>query len=242
MSRLCGARTRRGPLTRPPPPPPPPAAAAAAAPPQAASSAQSVKNEITLKGSVEIVTEFFGYCINSILYQRGIYPPESFASVAKYGLSVLVTTDEGLKAYLVQVLKQLADWLSRGEVQKLVLVVAGVETKSVLERWTFNIDTDRAALGPAVVKAKSHKDIQTEIQAIIRQITASVTFLPLLEEPCTFDMLVYANSECSVPTAWEESDPRYIANSAEVRLRSFTTSIHKVAPSVSYKAADGANV
>lgn len=86
------------------------------------------------------------YC--SILYQRGIYPPETFTSVAKYGLSVLVTTDEALKGYLVQVLKQLADWLSNGQVQKLVLVITGVETKQVLERWVFNIDTDRAALAP----------------------------------------------------------------------------------------------
>lgn len=29
-----------------------------------------------------------------------------------------------------------------------------------------------------------------EIQAIIRQITASVTFLPLLQDACTFDLLV----------------------------------------------------
>ena len=62
-----------------------------------------------------------------------------------------------------------------------------------------------------------------------------MTFLPLLEEPCTFDLLVYTNADCGVPVAWEESDPRYISTSSEVRLRSFTTSIHKVAPSVSYK-------
>ena len=41
------------------------------------------------QGSTEIVTEFFGYSINSILYQRGIYPPESFSRVSKYGLQVL---------------------------------------------------------------------------------------------------------------------------------------------------------
>jgi mitotic spindle assembly checkpoint protein MAD2 len=82
------------------------------------------------------------------LYQRGIYPPESFASVPKYGLSILVTTDEGLKQYLAQVLRQLAEWLGRGEVQKLVVVITGVETREVLERWVFNIDTDRAALTP----------------------------------------------------------------------------------------------
>ena len=39
-----------------------------------------------------------------------------------------------------------------------------------------------------------------------------------------------------VPTAWEESDPRYITKSDEVRLRSFTTKIHRVDASVTYKA------
>ncbi len=84
----------------------------------------------------------------SILYQRGIYPPDSFTPTAKYGLSVLVTNDEGLKAYLVQVLRQLAEWLTRGEVQKLVVVITGVETREVLERWVFTIDTDKAAMAP----------------------------------------------------------------------------------------------
>ena len=176
------------------------------------------------------------YNLGSILYQRGIYPPETFTSVAKYGLSVLVTSDEGLKSYLVQVLRQLAEWLTKGEVQKLIVVITGVETKEVLERWVFNIDTDKVALGSGVTRTKSHKDIQGEIQAIIRQVTACVTFLPLLEEACAFDLLVYAAAEAKVPTAWEESDPKYIATSAEVKLRSFSTSIHKVAPLVSYKA------
>jgi len=43
----------------------------------------------------------------SILYQRGIYPPEDFTRVEKYGLGILVTKDEGLKNYLTNVLKQL---------------------------------------------------------------------------------------------------------------------------------------
>jgi len=154
---------------------------------------------------------------------------------------VLVTSDEGLKSYLVQVLRQLSEWLTKGEVQKLIVVITGVETKEVLERWVFNIDTDKVALGPGVTRTKSHKDIQGEIQAIIRQVTACVTFLPLLEEACSFDLLVYADADAKVPSAWEESDPKYIASSTEVRLRSFTTSIHKVAPTVSYKAG-GNNV
>lgn len=66
----------------------------------------------------------------------------------------------------------------------------------------------------------------SEIQAIIRQITASVSFLPLLEEQCTFDLLVYTDKDSEVPALWEESDPRFIKDSTEVRLRSFTTKVH----------------
>jgi mitotic spindle assembly checkpoint protein MAD2 len=81
------------------------------------------------------------------------------------------------------------------------------------------------------------KDIQREIQAVIRQITATVTFLPLLDEACAFDLLVYTDKEALVPKAWEESDPQYIQNSAEVRLRSFTTKVHKVDAMVTFKDA-----
>ena len=131
----------------------------------------------------------------------------------------------------------------------------------------------------------------------MRQITASVTFLPLLDEPCSFDLLVrpayllviyiillcgllvpvewlggwgtgvasctatqfsffvtrapvaaaaplpvstrplqvYTSNECEVPSQWEESDPRYITNAAEVKLRSFSTKVHKVDTMVAYK-------
>ena len=31
------------------------------------------RSEITLRGSTAIVVEFFGYAVNSILYQRGLY-------------------------------------------------------------------------------------------------------------------------------------------------------------------------
>ena len=202
-------------------------------------AAQATKNTITLKGSTEIVTEFFGYSINSILYQRGIYPPESFARVSKYGLQMLVTSDAGLQKYLQQVLTQLSEWLYAGSVQKLVLVITSLETQTVLERWNFDIETDGSSVEkPDQEHEKSEKDIMNEIQAIIRQITASVTFLPLLQDACTFDLLVYTDNNIDVPQTWEESDPKYINNQQEVRLRSFSTKVHKVDAMVAYKAED----
>ncbi|CAK7315879.1 Mitotic spindle assembly checkpoint protein MAD2A [Vulpes lagopus] len=53
---------------------------------------------ITLRGSADIVAEFFckAFGINSILYQRGIYPPETSTRVQKYGFTLLITTDPEL--------------------------------------------------------------------------------------------------------------------------------------------------
>merc|ERR1719225_248588 len=87
-------------------------------------------------------------------------------------------------------------------------------------------------------KKKAIKEIQNEIRGIIRQITSSVTFLPLLEVPCSFDILIHTDKKCKIPKLWQESQPKYITNSEMVRLRSFNTNIHKVDALVSYKVID----
>jgi hypothetical protein len=73
----------------------------------ASSSAIATANVINLKGSTDIVTEFFNYSVNNILYQRGVYPPETFKRVSQYGLSMMVSTDDALVSYLSNILKQL---------------------------------------------------------------------------------------------------------------------------------------
>jgi mitotic spindle assembly checkpoint protein MAD2 len=175
--------------------------------------------------------------------------PETFKRESKYGLTVLTTTDAGLLRYLESIQKQMANWLVDGTLQRLVVVVQGVDSMETLERWQFNVsvqDNHPAAGSENVTpnnnveksKPKSMKEIHGEIQAIVRQITASVTFLPLLDEPCTFDLLVYTDKNVNVPEKWQDSDPCYILNSAEVKLRSFTTTVHKVDSMVCYKEAD----
>jgi mitotic spindle assembly checkpoint protein MAD2 len=197
--------------------------------------AQSSKNAITLKGSTELVTEFFGYAVNNILYQRGVYPPEEFERKHKYGLGLMVTTEEKLKEYLVQVLEQINAWLMSKDLQKLVLVLTNVQTKETVERWVFDVQTDAEITAESEGKDKSEKEIMGEIQAIIRQITASVTFLPLLEGECAFELLAYTGKESATPSEWEESDPKFVRDSVEMKLRSFSTKVHSVDASVSYK-------
>jgi mitotic spindle assembly checkpoint protein MAD2 len=122
----------------------------------------------------------------------GIYQPETFKRESKYGLTVLTTTDAGLLSYLSNVMSQMSTWLSSGDVQRLVVVVSGIDSGETLERWQFNVSvedgktvctgTDENVNGNVSVSGgekgkKTVKEVHDEIQAIIRQITASVSIL-----------------------------------------------------------------
>lgn len=58
---------------------------------------------------------------------------------------------------------------------------------------------------------------------------------------CTgsFNILVYTGTETEVPTQWQDSDAHLISGTAEhVKLRSFSTSVHKVDSLVAYRLGE----
>uniref|UniRef100_A0A803L126 HORMA domain-containing protein n=1 Tax=Chenopodium quinoa TaxID=63459 RepID=A0A803L126_CHEQI len=178
------------------------------------------KDIITLRGSAAIVSEFF---------------EESFGKVKKYGLPLLLTQDEGVKSFIANLTAQLSEWLEAGKLQRIVLVIMSKSTNEVLERWNFSIETDNEVVETG---EKSDKEIMREIQAIMRQIASSITYLPCLDEPCVFDVLAYTDKDVAAPLTWIESDPKLISNPQMVKLHSFDTKIHKVNTLVSYKNDD----
>ncbi|EFN65514.1 Mitotic spindle assembly checkpoint protein MAD2A [Camponotus floridanus] len=199
---------------------------------------------ITLKGSAELVTQYLLYGVNSILYQRGIYPPETFQPSEHFGLYIFTSTDDKITSFLNTVLGQVQEWLIQRKVHKITLVITNVNTKEVLEKWDFKVDyEDQKTNGInsnvkadlSEVETKDMKTIQKEIREVIRQITGTVSFLPLLDCLCSFDILTYTVPDCDIPNQWDETQPVFIANSQEVQLRSFSTSIHKMDTVVSYK-------
>lgn len=193
------------------------------------------KQSINIKGSAKVVSEFFCYAIQSVLWQRGVYPEDQFERKHEYDTVLQVTKDAKLKDYLANVLGQVESWAAAGTLQQLVMVIAKVDTQEPLERWVFNVETDQTALADGEVRQKSRKEMRAEIGAIMRQITSSVTYLPLLEDRCSFDLLVYTDKKAEVPITWENSDPRFVQNSQQVKLRGFNTNIHRVETSVAYK-------
>lgn len=173
----------------------------------------------------------------------------------KYGLNMLVSSDDQVKAYLKRITGQLTKWLIAGKVKTLVVVITSKESGEDIERWQFDVSPQGGTVGGAeegggtqpgdenekkvsamgITTTKSEAVIQAEIRSLFRQITASVTFLPMLDGRCSFNVLVYADGDVEVPMEWGDSEPREINGGEKVALRSWGTSSHKVETAVSYR-------
>ncbi|KAL2149077.1 hypothetical protein VTH82DRAFT_1763 [Thermothelomyces myriococcoides] len=230
---------------------------------------KSKVHKLSLKGSAKLVAEFFQYSIHTILFQRGVYPAEDFTPVKKYGLNMLVSSDDQVRAYIKKIMTQLDKWMIAGKVQKLVIVITDKDTGEHVERWQFDVQIlskpsksskSKSTQGTAdqenasgqqgqkeqqqrnpnleASRDKTEAEIQAEIAALFRQITASVTFLPQLQGDCTFNVLVYADASSEVPVEWGDSDGKEIVNGERVQLRGFSTQNHRVDTLVSYRLVD----
>ncbi|KAI0932075.1 hypothetical protein AcV7_000723 [Taiwanofungus camphoratus] len=197
------------------------------------------RQAITLKGSTDLVTEFFKFAANTILFQRGVYPADDFHMVKKYGQTVLVTQDLALENYLEKILKQVNKWLLTGSVTQLVLAIISKDSRTTLERWVFDINLVEEASDtsqPAPVKPEA--EIQAEIRNILKQIVSTVTFLPVIDEPTVFNILAYTSESADIPAdEWVDTDPLAIeaSKSQQVKLRSFSTDVHRIEAMVAYR-------
>ncbi|KZS96103.1 spindle assembly checkpoint protein [Sistotremastrum niveocremeum HHB9708] len=200
---------------------------------------QATRGNISLKGSTQLVTEFFKYAVNTILFQRGVYPSDDFHMVKKYGQTLLVTQDLALENYLDRILAQVNKWLLTGSVTQLVLAIIAKESRTTLERWVFDITlTEPPSDESAPTHSKPESEIQEEIRYILKQIVSTVTFLPIVDEPTVFNILAYTSESADVPAdEWVDTDPLAIeaSKSQQVKLRSFSTDVHRIEAMVAYR-------
>lgn len=146
-----------------------------------------------------------------------------------------MSTDERVKKYLATVLDQVKTFLMQRKVHRIVLVIVKIDSKETIERWEFKIDCDHSIDEEKTVEVDI-KTIQNEIRDVIRQITASITYLPLICEPVSFDILFFTDKDIQLPSAdWSETTAHLIPNAEEVQLRGFNTKIHNLKALVAYK-------
>lgn len=204
-------------------------------------------SKLALKGSSKIVADYFEFAINNILFQRGIYPAEDFITVKKYDLPLLVTADEEVKDYIRNIMTQVKKWIYGGKIIKLVVVIINKSTTDIVERWEFAIEIFKNdGQSSDTTDSKPKELIQKEIQSIIRQITASVSYLPFLkDDDYTFNVLVYTDPKYdtrNLPNEWADTngDAKLVEgeNVENVKFTSFSTNIHQVGTLVSYKLSE----
>lgn len=126
------------------------------------------------------------------------------------------------------------------------MVITNVHNKEVLECWDFKIDSeavdqnaDPNTIDPDnPTSSKELKKIQSEIAAVLRQVAATVSYLPLLECVCSFDLLIHTLKDVAVPDNWNETENVSIKNSQSVNLKSFSTGLQKVDTVVFYKMSN----
>ncbi len=160
-----------------------------------------------------------------------MYPQEDFHLVSKYNLSLYTASNPKLANYIRRITSQLEKWIAAKQIAKLVLVIASKDTRETLERWQFDVHCQEKA------QEKIIGTINKEIAALLRQISASISFLPIFDDT-TFNILAYTEKDTLAPQEWIDSDPRLIPDAQVVKLRGFSTGVHQVDSEVSYKLND----
>lgn len=118
----------------------------------------------------------------------------------------------------------------------------------MLECWEFKVENEDAESGPKAPNGNTADDekkeptsskdlhrIQLEIRDVMRQISATITYLPLLDCICSFDILLHTLNGCEIPENFNETSDVQIQNAQAVELKSFSTGLHKMQTIVNYK-------
>lgn len=132
------------------------------------------------------------------------------------------------------------EWLVNRVVNKVALVITNIKTLEIMERWDFQIEYEgNQEDGDAQTSDKPLNQIKKEIRDVLKQIASSIAFLPLLDCLCSFDIQIYTKNGVELPNhQWAETAPANIKNAQSVKLRSFSTNIHKMNTLVTYKNED----
>lgn len=209
-------------------------------------SSNSETATLNIKGSSRVVSDYFEICIHNILFQRNIYPKEDFKVIRKFGLNLVFSKDEEINRYIKTIIRQLHRWIFDGKINWLTLLIISKETDEITEKWMFHIDIiqdlkSNNLKNNEMCTSKSIAETQQEIQAIIRQISAAITFLPQFDEPQTFKVLVHTIGDIKTSKDWD--DAKHFKDMTEgnlesVKFNEFGTNNHSISTFVTYKTKD----
>ncbi|XP_052900082.1 mitotic spindle assembly checkpoint protein MAD2A [Anopheles moucheti] len=199
---------------------------------------------ITMEGCASIIHEYLKYSVHSIIYQRGIYPSGDFLPEEYNGVPVMVSRNSKIKSCIDHIMGEVKELIMKRLIFKITVCIITLDKGDIIERWDFKIkpqyEDERVS-----TSTKPLSKIQSEIRDVMRQIISTVSFLPCLEERCTFDIILHTASNVfeKQPNMYqeclEENEASIeVKNAQTLRLKQFSTGLNQVDTEVIYRKAE----
>ena len=120
--------------------------------------------------------------------------------------------------------------------KQIDVIFRRLDNGETIEKWEFAIQATDKELKDGEAVEVDLKAVRGNIREIIRQITASVSFLPLITQEVSFEVLLHVKKETELSDKlWSDSNNHLISNSEVVEFKNFNTNIHGVKTKVCYK-------
>jgi mitotic spindle assembly checkpoint protein MAD2B len=173
----------------------------------------------TYQAIVSTFSSLLTVAVHTILYERGIYPADSFTSARKYNAAVRQNRSPVVCKWIADAVSAVESEILKGLVSRVALVVFSLKSEP-LERYMFDIsgfpkvpaneahtqfDPQSATILHSVV------DLEEQFRAAMQRISFASSRLPKLPDNCTFTLSVELNDDAEAPIQhpqpWIPSEP-----------------------------------
>jgi len=175
-----------------------------------------------------VVLKFLEAAVHSILFIRGIYPPELFSRVRMYDVPIRKSRSSLLNNYIRNVLGNIRGSLEKGVIERIAVQINN-KNGDPIEKFVFElelvdcspIEDDRVVLS-----------LQSAFKSFFLKINLCETQLPPTPKDCTFVIVVYTSSthlEEEKQGMWIEQENHQLRGEATIAaLRSFECGVMKM--------------
>lgn len=159
--------------------------------------------------------EYLEAAVHQLLYARGVYPRELFASFGLYGAEVFKCRHPEVAFYIHDTVASLREAIASGEVPRVAVVIHSGESGeqeglNALERHVFEVQLGSPGQGAVREPALAVEALERHLRASLVRLQS--LNLPSLPADATFQIVAYARREeqsrtVLSSTAWIEEDP-----------------------------------
>jgi mitotic spindle assembly checkpoint protein MAD2B len=166
---------------------------------------------VTFQTFVGVFSDFLIVAIHTILYERDIYPRDSFLSAKKYNYSVRQSRHPKVCQWITDAVAAVQTELLKGTVDRVALVIYSAQD-TPLERFVFDLSRfpfvpkeyhftpmSRTTDDGETVAVLPRVDLEEQMRATMSRLSSCGSTLKPLPESCTFTIAIELRDNTSPP-------------------------------------------